>query len=91
MTIPAPGSRQSSARRPRDRCRCSSHQDGLLLSVLDLKTGKPLFPVREQPAPASDIPGEIAAATQPMPDKPPPFARQVFTDDDVTTISSAGP
>ena len=39
--------------------------------LLDLKTGKPLFPVREQPAPSSDIPGEIAFATQPQPDKPP--------------------
>jgi quinoprotein glucose dehydrogenase len=55
--------------------------------LLDLKTGHPLFPVREQPVPSSDIPGETAFATQPVPDKPPPFSRQTFTDDDVTTIS----
>jgi quinoprotein glucose dehydrogenase len=55
--------------------------------LLDLKTGKPLFPVREQPVPPSDVPGEVAYATQPMPVKPPPFARQGFTDNDVTTLS----
>ena len=55
--------------------------------LLARKTGKPLFPVREQPAPSSDIPGEVAYPTQPVPLKPPPFARQGFTDQDVTTIS----
>jgi quinoprotein glucose dehydrogenase len=55
--------------------------------LFDLKTGQPVFPVREQPAPPSDIPGEVASATQPLPVKPPPFARQAFTDDDVTTLS----
>ena len=55
--------------------------------LLDLKTGKPLFPIREQPAPSSDVPGEKAFATQPVPDKPPPFARQKFTADNITTLS----
>ena len=55
--------------------------------LLDLRTGKPLFPVREQPAPPSDIPGEMAFATQPVPDKPPPFARQIFSDVDITIRS----
>ncbi len=55
--------------------------------LLELKTGKPLFPVREQPVPPSDVPGEVAHATQPIPIKPPPFARQGFTDQDITTLS----
>lgn len=55
--------------------------------LLDRKTGKPLFPVNEQPAPPSDVPGEGAFPTQPIPIKPPPFARQGFTDGDVTTLS----
>jgi quinoprotein glucose dehydrogenase len=55
--------------------------------LLDLMTGKPLFPVREQPVPPSDVPGEVAFPTQPVPNMPPPFARQVFTDDEVTTLS----
>jgi len=57
--------------------------------LLHRQSGEPLFPVREQPVPASDIPGELAFPTQPIPDKPPPFARQGFTDAEVTTISPA--
>ncbi|RPE81922.1 membrane-bound PQQ-dependent dehydrogenase, glucose/quinate/shikimate family [Vulcaniibacterium tengchongense] len=34
--------------------------------VLDRRDGRPLLPVREVPAPASDIPGERAAPTQPV-------------------------
>lgn len=57
------------------------------LFVLDRETGKPLFPVEERPVPGSDFPGEKAAATQPNALKPPPYTRQVFTEDDVTNIS----
>lgn len=55
--------------------------------LLDRMTGKPLFDVKEVPAPASDLPGENASPTQPVPVKPPPIARQEITDDDVTNIS----
>lgn len=34
--------------------------------VLDRRTGTPLFPVEERPVPASDVPGEVASATQPF-------------------------
>jgi quinoprotein glucose dehydrogenase len=36
------------------------------LFVLDRATGAPLFPVEERPVPKSDVPGEVAAATQPF-------------------------
>ena len=36
------------------------------LFVLDRDTGAPLFPVTEQPAPKSDVPGEEAWPTQPV-------------------------
>ena len=36
--------------------------------VLDRETGKPLIPVEERAVPKSDIPGEDAAPTQPMPE-----------------------
>ena len=52
--------------------------------LLDRDTGAPLFPVEERPVDASDVPGEHAAPTQPVPIKPPPFARQAFTEDLVT-------
>jgi quinoprotein glucose dehydrogenase len=55
--------------------------------LLDRATGEPLFPIRELPVPLSDIPGELAFPTQPVPDRPPPFARQGFTDTDVTNLS----
>jgi len=47
-------------------------------------TGKPLFPIEEKPFPASDVPGEVASPTQPMPLAPAPFARQLLTADMLT-------
>lgn len=46
--------------------------------VFDRSTGKPLFPIEEVEVPASDLDGEKASKTQPIPLKPPPFARQTF-------------
>jgi quinoprotein glucose dehydrogenase len=37
------------------------------LFILDRTNGRPLVPVEERPVPASDVPGEVAAATQPFP------------------------
>jgi quinoprotein glucose dehydrogenase len=55
--------------------------------LLDAATGEPLFAVRETPAPASDVPGEQASPTQPVPLKPPPLSKQTFTEEDATDIS----
>ncbi len=57
--------------------------------VLDRVTGKPLFPFRLRRAPASTLPGEQAAEYQPDVELPQPFARQIFTESDVTNISEA--
>ncbi|HTE28332.1 outer membrane protein assembly factor BamB family protein [Flavitalea sp.] len=51
--------------------------------VFDRSTGKPIFPVEERPVPASEMPGEYAAATQPFPVLPEPFTRQSFTEADL--------
>ena len=51
--------------------------------VFNRVTGEPLWPIEERPVPKSDMPGEQAWPTQPFPVKPPPFARQKFTADDV--------
>jgi quinoprotein glucose dehydrogenase len=51
--------------------------------VFNRETGEPLFPIKETPAPASDIPGEHAWPTQPLPVKPAPYARQTFTEADI--------
>lgn len=55
--------------------------------VLDRLTGAPLFPVEERPMPKSAIPGEETWPTQPVPVKPPPFARQSVTRDDITDVT----
>jgi len=52
--------------------------------LFDRDTGKPLFPIEERPVPATEVDGEATASTQPLPLKPPPFARQIFTSDMVT-------
>lgn len=44
--------------------------------VFDRVTGKPIFPITETPVPKSMLKGEVAWATQPIPNKPAPFARQ---------------
>jgi len=54
------------------------------LFVLDRTTGKPLFPVEERTFPTSSVPGEVAAARQPIPTAPKPFARQLLTRDMLT-------
>lgn len=57
--------------------------------LFDRESGRPLFEVEEKPVPASDIPGERAARTQPVPVKPPPFAVQSFDETNVTDIGPA--
>ncbi len=56
--------------------------------VFDRVTGTPLWPIEERPVPTSDVPGEKTSATQPFPTKPPPFARQKFTVDDLSPYLS---
>ena len=58
-----------------------------LLFVLDRLTGKPLLPVEDRPFLASDVPGEMAAATQPVPTATPPLARTSFSMDEVADLT----
>lgn len=55
--------------------------------VFHRETGEPLYPIEEVPVPSSDLAGESAWPTQPLPTKPEPFARQVFTANEITDIS----
>jgi quinoprotein glucose dehydrogenase len=52
--------------------------------LFERATGKPLFPVEYRAYPASDVPGEVASATQPLPTKPAPFSRQMLTEEMLT-------
>jgi quinoprotein glucose dehydrogenase len=55
--------------------------------VFNRVTGEPVWPIVERPVPASDVPGERAAATQPFPSRPPAFDRQGMTLDDVVDFT----
>ena len=52
--------------------------------VFERETGAALFPIEEREVPASQVDGEVLAKTQPLPLKPPPFARQIFTEEMLT-------
>ncbi len=56
--------------------------------VFNRETGEPLFPIREVPVPPSRLQGESAWPTQPIPSKPEPFSRQLFSADLVTDIGT---
>jgi quinoprotein glucose dehydrogenase len=56
--------------------------------LVDRVTGKPLFPFRLRRAPAGTLRGERMALYQPDVELPEPFSRQVFTEDDVTNLST---
>jgi glucose dehydrogenase len=58
------------------------------LFVFDRLTGEPLWPIEERPVPQSDVPGEWSSPTQPFPTKPPPFARQSFTEKDINPYAT---
>ncbi|PCI77589.1 MAG: pyrroloquinoline quinone-dependent dehydrogenase [SAR86 cluster bacterium] len=51
--------------------------------VFDRATGVPVWPIIEREVPPSTIPGERASPTQPFPTKPPAFAPQGLTIDDL--------
>ncbi len=58
-------------------------KDGMVF-VLNRDTGEPLFPVVEMPVPIDGaLPGEKPWPTQPIPELPAPFARQVYTEADL--------
>ncbi|WP_439532778.1 pyrroloquinoline quinone-dependent dehydrogenase [Polymorphobacter sp.] len=54
-----------------------------MVFVLDRDTGQPVFPVKDYPAPASRVPGERTAATQPVPVLPVPLGRTRLAREDM--------
>src|SRR5438105_9990330 len=53
------------------------------LYVFDRITGQPIWPIEERPVPQGNVPGEWYSPTQPFPTRPPAYARQAVTDDDL--------
>lgn len=60
-----------------------------LVFLFNRETGEPLFEIEDRPVPASDVPGEVVAPTQPFPVKPPPFATQGVDESNVTDIGES--
>jgi quinoprotein glucose dehydrogenase len=59
------------------------------LFLFDRLTGAPHFPIEERRVPASDVPEERAAATQPFPSKPASLVPQRVTEADVWGVTPA--
>jgi len=57
------------------------------LYVFDRVTGEPVWPIEELPVPASEVPGEQTAATQPIPSRPPAFDQHGITEDDLLSLT----
>jgi quinoprotein glucose dehydrogenase len=57
--------------------------------VFDRVTGKPVWPIEERAVPASDVDGERAWATQPVPARPPALTEQGVTLDDAFDLTPA--
>jgi quinoprotein glucose dehydrogenase len=55
--------------------------------VFDRVTGKPVWPIEERPVPPSDVEGEQAWPTQPVPTRPPAIAEQGVTLDDAFDLT----
>lgn len=55
--------------------------------LLHRETGEPLFPVEERAVPQSRVSGERTWPTQPHPTRPPPFARQGMTEEDLSDVN----
>ncbi len=55
-----------------------------VLYVFDRTNGEPLFPIKEYPVKASNVPGEVASPTQPWPTLPEPYTQQSTSEDTLT-------
>ena len=54
-----------------------------LVFVFDRVTGKPVWPIKEQRVPQTDVPGEWTSPTQPIPTRPAPFEPQGLRSEDL--------
>jgi quinoprotein glucose dehydrogenase len=59
--------------------------------LLNRETGQPLYGVEERKVAASNVPGEKAFATQPIPVKPPPLGRVSYRNEDLVTAADTTP
>lgn len=60
-----------------------------MLFTFNRVTGEPIWPIEEREVPASDVPGEKLAPTQPFTTKPAPYGQQGLTYDDLVDFTPA--
>ena len=58
-----------------------------ILYVFDRVTGKPVWPIEEKPVEKGDVPGEWYSPTQPIPTKPPAYAKNGVSLDDLVDFT----
>jgi quinoprotein glucose dehydrogenase len=58
-----------------------------ILYTFDRLTGKPVWPIEEKPVEKGDVPGEWYSPTQPMPTKPPAYAKNGTSMDDLVDFT----
>jgi quinoprotein glucose dehydrogenase len=59
--------------------------------ILNRETGRPMFGVEERAMPKSNVPGEAAFPTQPIPVMPPALARVSYATSDLVTAADTTP
>ena len=57
--------------------------------TFDRATGEPIWPMPETPVLASDVPGEVASKTQPIPSRPAPYSQQGLLESDLIAYTPA--
>ncbi|MDA1082781.1 MAG: PQQ-binding-like beta-propeller repeat protein, partial [Gemmatimonadetes bacterium] len=57
--------------------------------VLDRVTGQPIWPIVETPVGDSEVPGEVASPTQPIPTRPEPYAHMGLMESDLIDYTPA--
>jgi quinoprotein glucose dehydrogenase len=57
--------------------------------VFDRVTGEPIWPIVETPVPQSEVPGEKTSPTQPIPNRPAPYAQQGLMESDLIDYTPA--
>ncbi len=60
-----------------------------ILYVFNRETGEPIWPIVERPVPKGDVPGEWYSPTQPIPTKPPAYAANGSSIDDLINFTPA--
>jgi quinoprotein glucose dehydrogenase len=55
--------------------------------AFDRRSGEPLWDITEMPVPASDVPGEVASPTQPVPVDVPVLGAQGFSEDNLIDLT----